>query len=347
MNPLRSFTGKLPGLFPSLSTLDATGIEHWKPEKNFLHLRMLRSIIGLTWSDECVNCLLFKSYKTQMKSFVTLGYCHGVKRGVNVTSPLFQLLNETQFQFRCKNQNLCERHNYFASVNLVNLCWDAILVAMNCQSFLGGLSVVLNFVTFLNIITSRRLRKNVCMLLVCNIAFSDFLTGIYTIAITVYLNNVSYIQSHSAGDLHCWKIGMFWMLGQASAVVTSFFLTLERYLAIVYSLQPEVRITRRLAAFLIIICWLLAVFLTVIALFYNLYTLTFLCIPIRPEFFNTNIFAFTLSIVSAALILYAISFGFYVHIYFTVKKAAQDAGIQRESKLAKRIALLVFSNVFF
>jgi hypothetical protein len=47
------------------------------------------------------------------------------------------------------------------------------------------------------------------------------------------------------------------------------------------------------------------------------------------------------------LTLFLITFIFYIHIYITVKEAGQNAGAKRESKLAKRIAVLVLSNIFF
>lgn len=41
------------------------------------------------------------------------------------------------------------------------------------------------------------------------------------------------------------------------------------------------------------------------------------------------------------------SFLLYIHIFVTAKRAAQSAGVKRESKLAKRISVLVGSNVIF
>jgi len=37
----------------------------------------------------------------------------------------------------------------------------------------------------------------------------------------------------------------------------------------------------------------------------------------------------------------------YIHIYIFVRRTAQNAGIQRETTLAKRISIIVFSNVLF
>jgi hypothetical protein len=102
-----------------------------------------------------------------------------------------------------------------------------------------------------------------------------------------------------------------------------------------------------MAMIMVLICWLVAVFLTGYALYYNFYKFTFVCIPVRFDIFHFHVFIFTVAIVGSALTLFLITFIFYVHIYITVKRTAQNAGVKRESKLAKRIALLVFSNVFF
>jgi len=50
---------------------------------------------------------------------------------------------------------------------------------------------------------------------------------------------------------------------------------------------------------------------------------------------------------SLAFFSYLSTFILYIHIYIAAKRTAQTAGIKRESKLAKQIAILVFSNVFF
>ena len=74
-----------------------------------------------------------------------------------------------------------------------------------------------------------------------------------------------------------------------------------------------------------------------------------LCIPIafRAEP-HLTIYSFTISVGTlkqyfVILSLLCSTFMFYI----TVKRSAQNAGIKRESKLAKNIALLVSTNVFF
>ena len=45
--------------------------------------------------------------------------------------------------------------------------------------------------------------------------------------------------------------------------------------------------------------------------------------------------------------VYVTVIGMYMHIYFSVRKSAQRASNKRETSLAKRISIIVFSNMIF
>lgn len=361
-NPLRSMNGNLSGLFPSLSVLYVTGIGHWVLEKAFFQLPMLKHVSKLLLSfrevyTPCQRCSLNRrNFSWSPRGhYVRRRGCHLYINSVNNLSVVVQTLNGTYFHVECKNNiknninKLCKHRLHFYSYSVGNTCWQTTLTAVNCQSFVGSLAALLNLVVFLNIVTSRTLRKNVSMLFVCNMALSDLLLGIYIMHIGIYLNSLSFMDIHNKSLENCLKIGFLWMLGQAGSIITSFWLTIERYLVIVFSLKPNVRITRRMAMILISVCWLVAVFLTGFALHYNYFSNTFLCVPLRLDY-NIDIrhpFTFTLTIGSVAILLYMCSFLLYIHIFVTAKRAAQSAGVKRESKLAKRISVLVGSNVIF
>ncbi|XP_031553147.1 probable glycoprotein hormone G-protein coupled receptor [Actinia tenebrosa] len=353
MNPIHTSTGNITGLFPSLSLLDATGIVDWKPEKHLFQLRMLQQILHLTWSRDCQNCIFYRAndtYSTEY-SFINLDTCYVFYYNATNLSPIVRFLSNTSFKVReCLNTDKCQLSRYrWTRVKTENHCWEETVLGMNLQSCLGYLGALVNLVVISNILASKILRKNISMLFVCNMAVSDFILSIFTIIITVFLNSVSFAFVDGNAEFFCWKVGFLWMLGQGGAVITSFSLTLERYLVIVYSLNPDIRITRKMAAILIVVCWIVALLITAYALYFNFYKYTFVCIPLRfqfdPRHFHVSMFAFVVGAI--AIILYLISFAFYIHIFITVRKAAQNAGVKRESKLAKRIALLVFSNVFF
>ena len=352
-NPLRSFTGNLSGLLFSLTWVDATGIVDWIPENIFLRLRMLKEIIGWGsgWREKMFcNCSLYRKNVTWSPEPTILRNhrCFVSKITVNNHSFAVNMLNNTDFASYC-SKNLyidatCKAGFGYFSYSVDNPCWGAQLLALNCQSFLGGLAVLLNLVVFVTIITSKSLRKNVSMLFVCSMALSDLVLGVYFICIYIYLTSSSYFYLYVNSRSNCFKFGWLWVLGQAGSVFTSFFLTFERYLVIVYSMNQDVRITRRMAMMLITSCWLSAIFLTG----YSLYQNSILCIPMafsaKPSLI---IHSFTISVGTLAILCYLITVIFYIHIYITVKRTAQDAGIKRESKLAKNIARLVSTNAFF
>lgn len=350
MNPLQTFNGTLTGLFPSLSTLDATAIKVWKPEKQFLLLPMLKKIRGLRWSAECNFCSFLEKgiYKNPWfrQQRTVFFHCHEYKYTLKSSSLISKLLHNTSFEFRCKNSWRCLGWTDYG-IRKQNYCWKEILIAVRIKGILGFVAVFINLVVFLNILTSKMLRKNVCMLFLCNMAFSDFVLGVYSFCITVYLGSKSPLEVNDESPKNCWKMGFLWMFGQAVAVLTSFLLTLERYLVLIFSLRQDIRISRRFAVIMIVITWSIAVFFTGYSLYFNFYFYTFLCIPIRLDPNSGNVFVFTIVIGTTALSLYLISSIMYLHIYISAKSSAQRAGIKRESKIAKKIAILVFSNILF
>ena len=352
MNPLHEFKGNFTGLFPSLSLLDATGIVNWKPEKKLLQLRMLQRITGPTWSAGCENCFFYRSNVTNLiteKIFWKTEKCYQFKyRETNFSWPIVEFLQNSSFLIRCRNNSKCQLGKRYRKLTATsNRCWDETIFGINIQAPFGYIGVLVNLLVFLTILFSKTLRKNISMLLVCNMAVSDFLISVYTICITTYLSQVTFAYSNDYSSYNCWKMGFLWMLGETGSVITTFLLTLERYFVIVYSMNPDVRITRRMAAILILVCWLVAIFLTGVALYFNFYRFTFLCIPVRFDFDIFDALLFTINIIILALLSYILTFACYIHIYITVKRTAQSAGVKRESKLAQRVALLVFSNIFF
>ncbi len=56
---------------------------------------------------------------------------------------------------------------------------------------------------------------------------------------------------------------------------------------------------------------------------------------------------YTIAMGSTGITLYLVTIPLYVHIYKVVKRSSQQMGVQRESTLAKRIAVLVGTNLVF
>jgi hypothetical protein len=90
------------------------------------------------------------------------------------------------------------------------------------------------------------------------------LISFYMIIITTTRQSMS---SDEFIDLHqpyfCITVGLFFLIGQFSSPIMSFIMTLERYLAVVYCMEPHIRITMRMCYVAIVTVWGLSVSLAV------------------------------------------------------------------------------------
>lgn len=348
MNPLHSFTGNTNGVLALLSVLDVSGVVNWRPERKLLRLPMLSYVLGLTFSKHCTNCSFFITHQSNISLQIvhrTRG-CNRYTFSLDRLPGISGLLRNTMFSFTCQNRLNCVRSKPRNTLMYIeNSCWTESLILLKTQGVLGSITFISNLIVILNIMSTRSLCGNPCMILVCNMAMSDLLLGIYTISISAYLSSYSYNYLSAYGYKNCWKIGVTWMFAQTNSVITAFYLTLERYLTIAFALQPNIRITCPITYVLLVISCVFSIFLTCYALRYNFYAHSFLCMPISAN--KVSIRIFTIILGSIGILAYSVSFVLYVHIYIIVKCAAQNAGVRRESRIVKRIAVLVFSNVFF
>ena len=81
---------------------------------------------------------------------------------------------------------------------------------------------------------------------------------------------------------------------------------------------------------------------------YHLYRRNFLCIPTTYDTLRLPVATrYTIALGSTGITLYLLTIPLYVHIYKVVKQSSQQMGVQRESTLAKRIAIPVGTNLVF
>jgi len=270
--------------------------------------------------------MLSKSFDTQAEQY----------------SPMEQLVNNTHFGFSCKDALRCISSRYLRPGS-----WENSVLMKTffyVQTALGFPTIVFNLVVFGNILVSKSLRQNVSMLFVCNMALCDLLLGLFfTVQSLLVANSDALFQRQE-----CWKIGFLWLLGQISTIFTTLFLTLERYLVCVFIVNPNVRISRRLAIVCIIASWFVALFATGCGVYWTFFTITEICIAVYIRSTKSSSFYyFSVVLYVFGVTSYFITFIFYIRIYIVARRASQNAGVNRESKLARRIAVLVLSNVFF
>lgn len=355
-NPLRYFIGEVKAVFPSLDLVDLTGVKSWTPDNQLAKIFSLKKIFGFSFGKSCSNCMLFLPeifedipFRYEYKS----GNCHLMHYDLSgVLTKLIKLDSDFRFQLHCHFPRKCFEAHLDAEIDnseVHNLCWENSLVMLKVVGTIGIAGLIINLLVALNIICSKKLRENISMLFVCNMSVSDFLLSLFSLCLLVYSSSHSYDQLHRITRATNWKIGFLWVLGLCGSVITSFYLTLERYLVIVYTMNPNIRICRRLAYFMILVCWLIAIFVTGYALYYKFYSQSTFCIPIRVNYSNSNshIFKYSIFTGSSGLVFSILSFILYIHIYIFAKRSANNLGVKRESNVAKQIAFLVFSNIFF
>ena len=71
------------------------------------------------------------------------------------------------------------------------------------------------------------------------------------------------------------------------------------------------------------------------------------CIPIRPLKDIPHSYELSIGLSLWGMLLYCTTIPFYVKIFLAVKKTSRRAGVKRDGTLAKRICILVFSNMLF
>ena len=230
-------------------------------------------------------------------------------------------------------------------------CWPTLQGVYSIQLFFGIIGGCLNLVVFVNILSTKSLRKNVSMALVSNLALGDTLIGMYSAIMAAFIVNSQYDDwfkhSGSISEIQCPRVGSLWVLGQCTASLTSFALTLERYLCIVFSMKPGIRMTPRLASLAIVLNWIIAAFMMFLALHLKFYQRTYMCIPMVYHSGHPIQTLYTIVMGSTGVTLYLVTIPLYIHIYSVVKRSSQQMGVQRESALAKRIAVLVGTNLMF
>ena len=349
---------------PSLASLDITGNEVI-PYGHVLGLSTLNEIKGVTWGGGCTNCVLLRNVSRHGDGH------HGDSHYGDIT---VEDLKEGEFvrglkgdcradRYSVKNTTITfAKHGFLPlcvvqqekcfrseiSVTPIHRCWETDNYILNIEFLIAPVALLLNAVVFVTIFSIRSLRSNVSMLLIANMAVSDFLISGYSVAITS-ARKLSYVKFLTVMSDFCQVWGFIWLLGQFVTVTTSLQLTLERYWAVVYCMKPKKRMKPRRATAAIIFCWLMAVALAILPLAgVGVYTSNTYCIPIRPRRDIPRVFEFSIALTLSGISLYFITVPFYIKIYLFVRRSSnRRVGLSREGALAKRIAILVISNMLF
>ena len=232
-------------------------------------------------------------------------------------------------------------------------CWGTIRQVRGIEYTIGALTITVNLTVIAVILANKILRAKVSFLLVCHLALCDLLMGCFFIMIATghAINHDPSFRRWRAQV--CPYYRTVFVLSQTMGAATSALVTIERYLAIVHAMNPSLRVTPVIAAIFLACSWIFAA------------TMATLIQVIDKKFVRDNAMCimaqnisnlvgktnqkilYTHGLMICLVFLYLVTMGLYIHIYVVAKKAAESAGVRREGKLAKRVGLIVFSNLFF
>ena len=227
-------------------------------------------------------------------------------------------------------------------------CWNGANNVLCVEYFFAPLTVVFNFIVFSTILTTKSLKKVPSMLLVSNLAISDFFVGVYSLVISSLRHSMSYQIFVGAMDQLCPFLGFLWCSCQFVAAVSALLLTTDRYIAIIFFVRPKAKFSPKACLISVIISWTLALLVASLTLLgIGTHTSTTFCLPIQPAKGIPHSFAYSAILVAIGVVLYVVTIPMYLHIFLHVRRSGNRVGVKNNGKLAKKISILVFSNFMF
>lgn len=219
---------------------------------------------------------------------------------------------------------------------------------------LSPLTILLNVIVIATIVTSRSLRKVPSFILIGHTGLIDLLIGVYAIWVAhVNISNIDSVLEEVmwAGKELQPSTGPIFISGQLISVSISLLLTFERYLAVVYCVNPSKRMTAKSAHISLFFAWAMAIVFAILPIFgvgglhYNIKRA---CAPLSydEEFKSGSSLILLFSLVFIVL-LYLANLPLYFHLFRFVKRSSNQAGVKRELSLARKIAILVLTNFIF
>lgn len=350
---------------PSLSELDVTGNPSWLPEQHIRDLPNITVIKGIAsyaipHLKHCIHCDLHKRESiVQVTGATVASTTHVCFKVVFSFVHNFTAVWGSTFSVTCQDSEsdtddtlICDppRHPHLGSshynIELIDLCFQKLNKWVLHNIPIGLVAMVINAIVMTTIILSPSLKKSIDMLFIWQLSMGDFLQGLYLVILASSYRSMSSSEYHelrssSYCEILSTLLEVAWCLGMSAG----FLVTVDRYICVVYSMEPNIRIRLIHAKVLIIIIWVSVIIIS---------SLPF-ALKIRPFFFDYSCSSSTFpdgSYYSAYLgyvgaIFFITSYILYIRIFYEVRKASLNVGIQREWKLAKKIIFVISSNVVF
>ena len=352
-NPLTSYYGN-PHHLVSLKVLDITGAKKSVYSDKLFRLPQLKEIEGLLSTNKCKGCTMTKLINDSVpETFRRKWIKKWLKNSCSYTETVadINIVKMAKLKFlytRCKGNNSLSA--CLSSVSktspVKDACWEVTKNVLIIQYPIGITSIVLNLIVIVTVIAARLFKKSVLLLLTFNLAIGDFTMSLYSISATYLISVSSSIDYYQITCTKCTWIGLMWIFAQVTIVSSSVLLTLERYLATVFAVRVYMRLQWNTAFISIVVFCLLGIAVALLVAISGSLSCSYLCY-IGNFYPESPSFTITAAISAPQIILYLVTLPMYIHIYVSAKNSGRQVGVRRESALARKIAILVLSNVFF
>ena len=357
-NELREWKGNISENLPSLESVDLTGNHLYLPGDNLFTLSSLMEISGVTWNAHCRECPLVKTELLMKLNDSDLSCISEPEEFIFADE--IQYGRSISFVRRgFSPQCLCEDNCFLKEIGRP---YDLALNTLPRNLFyveyiFGVIAVVLNLVVVFICFGCRSMRKSTSFILIGNIGVCDVIMGVYSVLIaryTVYefiVNENEYPGMDTFVNDYCDIMGVIFTTAQITSVSSSFLATLERYLSIVYCMNPEARLRKTVALWCLAAIWSVSIGYSLLAVFHVgglRYHGEFTCMmPFvnGPDQYDTSITG--LAVAAMLVLFYLVSIALYIHIFVHVRKTGISAGVKRKAALAKNISLMVCTNFAF
>ena len=230
--------------------------------------------------------------------------------------------------------------------SLSNICWAVTNRLQALLFVLGAGAILSNLVVVATVIWTRNLRNCPPFLLVSEMAFCDFLVGIYSFG-------MAFGHGHSIHEFKVWQktycsfFRNIFILAEVVGGLTSLLMTIERYVAIVFCMKPNIRLGRKAIGSSLALFWIAgAAAATSVEIFDTWHKPGQMCLIYRNPDLVSTVFISEMLLLFLVF-MYLVVVVLYVHIFIVVRKSARNLGVLRESKLAKRISLIVMTSFVF
>ncbi|XP_022795589.1 uncharacterized protein LOC111334161 [Stylophora pistillata] len=150
-------------------------------------------------------------------------------------------------------------------------------------------------------------------------------------------------------DIYCSYFRFLFILAEVNGGLTSLLMTIERYVAIVFCMKPDIRLRYKAIRITLPLIWIAGVTAATLAQILDLrhdVKPGKMCLFYRNSDKVSSFFINEIVMLFLVFIYLLVVF-FYLHIFIVVRRSARKAGARRESQLAKRICLIVLSSFVF